>query len=257
MKGVVLLCVVAGLLLVAEASSPLGVVYPFPIDSILKCRQPDPHKPEGTTEVPTPTIPLVPGEPDEVWLPEDIRFRAPPGTIDAAWLLGKLKNETNYIEGVHHQVCPPPDDTPPPVRSPELEILGSAMLPPMVDTINQSTIQLEGEGFTSAEQAVIMEFWDEVGFPECDEAIYEVTELPDYYYPPCYTAGRCSGESCSLPEGQLCMSSTRNTVELPVYRWDCCWDYDGAVWRWACGFYLVNIQIVTQCYCTCRPVFDS
>lgn len=249
MQGVVLLCVVAVLLVVAEASYPLGVVYPFPLDEILTCRRP--HNGD-LIQVPTPTVPLVPGRADEVWLPEDVRYRPPPGTIDAAWLLPLLKNATLYMENVHFQDCPPQDEDTP--QGGPLPPPGSGMLP-VVDTVNRSREILEGLGFGAGEQMVIMDFWDEVGFPQCEVAMYEITKLPDYYYPPCYAGGRCSGESCSLPEGQRCMPSPRNTLELPVYRWDCCWDYDGAVWRWACGWYLVNIQIIQQCYCTCRPVF--
>lgn len=247
MKAVVLLCVVAVSLMVAEAGHPLGVVYPFPLDARLECRRPANG---GIAAVPPPTIPLVPGEADEVWLPEDVPYRPPGGTIDAAWLLPEFKNKSYYMENVHFMDCPPPNGEPPTVNVPP----GSGDLP-MVDTVDKSIDQIEDLGFSAGEQAVIMNFWDEVGFPECEVAMYEVTKLPDYYYPPCIAGGRCSGESCSLPEGQRCMPSPRNTLEVPVFRWDCCWDYDGAVWRWACGWYLVNIQIIQQCYCTCRPVF--
>ena len=248
MKAVILLCVVAVMLMVAEASSPMGIVYPFPIDSILQCRRPDPHKPGQTFEVPTPTIPLVPYN-DTVWLPEEIRFRAPPGTIDAPWLFPLLPE---YHEGIHILDCEDPE-APGPVRNPEL-IEGSAMRPIIIDVFNTSEFQLLQLGFSRAEQDVIRNFWDDVGFTECDEPSYEVLRLPPYYYPPCYVNGICSGESCSLPEGQRCLPSTRRTILLPVFRWDCCWDYDLAVWRWACGWYLVNIQIVSQCYCSCRPI---
>ena len=248
MQAVLLLCVAAVSLMVAEAGHPLGVVYPFPLDELLTCRRPGGDG--EIIEVPRPTIPLVPGQNDEVWLPEDVRYRPPGGTIDAAWLLGKLKNNSLYEEDVHFMNCPPPNGEPPTVNNPP----GSGMLP-MVDTVDMSTEQLEELGFGAGEQSVIMQFWDEVGFPDCEVAMHEVTKLPDYYYPPCYAGGRCSGESCSLPEGQNCLPSPRDTYLLPVYRWDCCWDYDGAVWRWACGFYLVNIQIVQRCYCACRPVY--
>lgn len=250
MKAVVLLCVVAVLLVVVEASHPGGVVYPFPIDSLLKCRRPDPSNPGEVIEVPTPTIPLIPGRADEVWLPEPVRFNPPRGTIDTPWLRPEL-DDAGFIEGVHNIYC----DEDLPTINPEIAVLGSGMRPPIVDVCNESEAQLDGLGFTQAEQEVIRDFWDVVGFKDCDEAIYELTQLPDYYFPRCYVGGRCSGENCSLPRGQRCMPSTRNTVEIPAFRWDCCWDYLGGVWRWACGWYLVNIQIVTQCYCTCRPVF--
>ena len=247
MKAVVLLCVAAVTLMVVEASSPLGVVYPFPIDTILTCRRPHPSNPGETVEVPTPTLPLVPGENDEVWLPPEVKFRPPGGVIDAAWLVPELP-PPGLIDGIHYLHCPPPGQRVPPDP-------GSAINPSIADTINRSTIELERLGFQPGEQVVIMRFWDEVGFPDCDEAIFEITELPSHYFPPCFASGRCSGESCSLPEGQNCLPSPRNTYLLPVFRWDCCWDYDGAVWKWACGMYLVNIQIVRECYCACRVVY--
>ena len=246
MKVAMLLCVVAVMLLVVEARSPLGIVYPFPLDTILHCRQADPNAPDGISEVPTPTVPIVPGEYDEVWLPEEVRFRPPRGTIDGPWLAQKLR-EAGFRPGVHFLDCDDNDVSPPP---------GSGDIPPSVDVIMTSEADLGG--FNVTEQNAIRRFWNRVGFvgAGCSEPIYEKTQLPDYYYPPCYTGGRCSGRPCSLPEGQHCIPSMRNTIELPVYRWDCCWDFNGAVWRWACGFYLVNIQIITQCYCSCRPVLD-
>jgi len=248
MKALILLCAVAVMSMVAEARSPLGIVYPFPIDSVLQCRRPDPHRPGETVEVPTPTIPLVPFN-DTTWIPEEIRFRAPPGTIDEPWLIPLLPE---FIEGIHILNCAEPR-TPP--RSPFF-IDGSGMRPIIVDVFNRSEIELLRLGFSTAEQNVIRGFWDRVGFTECDEPDYAVLRLPEYYYPPCYVGGVCSGESCSVPEGQRCLPSNRNTYLLPVFRWDCCWDYDAAVWRWACGWYLVNIQIISQCYCACRPIFS-
>lgn len=241
------LCVFALVFVAAEAGSPLGVVYPFPIDTILRCRRPDSSSPDGISDVPTPLIPLVPGEDDQPWLPESVRFRPPPGTIDAAWLVPALPGG-GITEGVHFLDCSEEGN-------PAMNPVGSGMLPPMVDTLNQSNLQLESLGFGANEQAVIRRFWGDVSFPDCDGAIYEVTRLPNHYFPPCYAGGRCSGESCSLPEGQRCLPSPRNTLELPVFRWDCCWDYDGAVWRWACGMYRVNIQIISRCFCACRAVF--
>ena len=240
------LCVFALMLVVAEASSPFGVVYPFPIDTILSCRRQDPTNPFGLIDVPTPTIPLVPGEADEAPLPPEVPFRPPRGTLDVPWLVDGFPG--GLIEDVHFLNCPE-------VPTPAMNPIGSGMRPPGVDTINQSNFQLDALGFGANEQAVIRRFWGEVGFPECDGAIYEVTRLPEYYFPPCVAAGRCSGESCSLPEGQRCLPSPRDTLLIPVYRWDCCWDFDGAVWRWSCGMYLVNIQIVTRCFCACRAVF--
>lgn len=245
MKAVILLCVVAVKLMVTEARNPMGIVYPFPIDSILRCRRPDPHKPGLTFEIPTPTIPLVPFN-DTVWLPEEIRFRAPPGTIDTPWLIPLLPE---LYEGIHILNC----DNPGPIRNPD-DIDGSGIRPVMVDVFNKTEAQLLS--FSTAEQNVIRNFWDTVGFEDCDVPNYDVLRLPEYYFPPCYVNGICSGESCSLPEGQRCLPSTRKTILLPVFRWDCCWDYNLAVWRWACGWYLVNIQIVSQCYCSCRPILS-
>ena len=243
------LCVIALTLAVVDASSPLGVVYPFPIDTVLECRRPDSSSVDGTVDVPTPTIPLVPGVGGEAWLPPDVPFRPPRGTIDAAWLIPELPD--GIIEGAHFLECP---EEPTPLMNPPPQA-GSGMRPPMVDTLNQSIMQLENLGFGANEQAVIRRFWDEVGFPECGDATFENTRLPEHYFPRCYAAGVCSGESCSLPDGQRCLPSPRDAVLLPVFRWDCCWDYNGAVWRWACGMYLVNIQITTRCFCACRVVF--
>ena len=246
-KAIVLL---AAALIMAEAGHPAGVVYPFPIDTILTCREPDGAG--GIREVPTPTVPIIPGEADEVWLPEAVRFRPPGGTIDAPWLIPELPG--GIIEGVHILNCEGLNTTTPGPGT--MNPIGSADRPPPVDVFNVSNMILEGLGFfNAAEQAVIRSFWDEVGFLDCDEPIFEVTQLPSHYYPPCYPGGRCSGETCSVPEGQRCQPSLRDTALFPFFRWDCCWDYDGVEWRWACGMYLVNIQIISQCFCSCRPVF--
>ena len=245
MKAVVLLAI---LMVVEGGPRPHGVItYPFPIDTVLRCHAPDSTVPGGIREVPTPTVPIVPGELDQVWLPEEIKFHPPGGTIDAPWLIPELPG--GIIEGVHLLNCEGENST---VMNP----IGSGMRPPPVDVFNVSNMILETLGFNTAEQMVIRSFWDEVGFTDCDEPIYEVTRLPSHYYPPCYPGGRCSGETCSVPEGQNCQPSLRDTALFPFFRWDCCWDYDGVEWRWACGMYLVNVQIISQCFCSCRPVFS-
>lgn len=243
MKAVILLYIIAVTSMVAEARSPLGIVYPFPIDTVLRCRIPHPTQPGTIIDAPTPTIPLVPGEPGTVWLPEEIQFRPPPGRLDAPWLVPLLPD--GIPEGLLFLHCPRDGDEIPPVMIPT----ASGMRPPIPPLVEGSLT-----GFNASEQNTIRRFWGRVGFPACDEPIYNVTKLPDYYFPPCYAGGRCSGAGCSLPEGQNCHATTRNTFRVRVFRWDCCWDYDRAVWRWACGWYVVYIQIVTECFCSCRPV---
>ena len=248
-KNVILL---AATLMVVEAGfKPPGVIiYPFPIDTVLRCRAPDSTAPGGTREVPTPTVPIVPGEPNQAWLPEEIKFHPPGGTIDAPWLVQELPG--GIIEGVHFLNCEGESTPGPGIMNP----IGSGMRPPPVDVFNISNMILEGLGFSVAEQRVIRSFWDVVGFTDCDEPIFEVTRLPSHYYPPCYPGGRCSGASCSVPEGQNCQPSLRSTALFPFFRWDCCWDFDGDEWRWACGMYLVNVQVISQCFCSCHPVFS-
>ena len=263
MKVLVVLCLTAMVATMVEARYPQGIVYPFPIDNNLICRNPSDISGE-TVEQATPTLGLVPRRNDEVWLPPEIPFAAPSGTIDVVWLR-QLLPEFNNGDYNTIQFERPPRPGDPPIGDPERVIeegdQGSATPIPSLEeregAINQTIEQLNNiPGFSQGERDVIRDWWDRISFPSCDDATYEVTELPDYYYPKYFVGGRCSGNDCSLPRGQNCLPSTRETVLLPVVRWDCCWDYEGAVWQWACGWRRVNIQIVTQCFCACRPILS-
>lgn len=235
-----------------EARYPQGVLYPFTIDSILQCRRPNPDVPGEIVDQGTPTLPLVPGPNDEVWLPPEISFRAPPGTIDVVWLRPLLP-ELNMTD-TQFETSPPPST---PTGNP----VGSGQFPP-VDTTMRTRTQLDNiPGFTETERDIIINWWDRISFPSCDDAMNVVAELPDYYWPKFFVSGRCSGNPCSLPRGQSCLPSSRNTVLVPVVRWDCCWDYGNSddsenSWQWACGWRRVNVQVVTQCYCACRPILS-
>jgi len=252
MRVLIVLCLAAVLATMVEARSEEGIVYPFSIDTILsECRIPSAIAGETMSQG-IPTLPLVPGANDEVWLPPAIPFAAPSGTADVPWLRQELERfRDGEFDTIQFETQPLPGD---PIGDPTFVIEGSGRFPP-VDTTNRTKEQLAALGYSQAQQDIICDWFNRISFTNCDDAINEVAELPPYYYPRFFVSGRCSGSDCSLPRGQNCLPSPRNTVLLPVLRWDCCWDYEGAVWRWACGWRRVNIQIVTQCYCACRPVF--
>jgi len=252
MRVLIVLCLAAVVATIVEARFPQGIVYPFSINAILsECRIPS-DTPGETISQPIPTLPLVPRANNEVWLPPEIPFAPPSGTADVAWLRQELRRfSAGEFDTIQFEKPPERGDR---IGDPTLVIEGSAIFD-VPNPANETKQQLAGLGFTQAQQDTICDWFDRISFPNCDDAINEVAELPPYYYPRFFVGGRCSGNDCSLPRGQSCLPSTRNTVALPVLRWDCCWDYEGAVWRWACGWRRVNVQIVTQCYCACRPVF--
>ena len=247
-----MLCLVAVLATMVVARSEQGIVYPFSIETVLSdCRIPSAIAGETVSQG-IPTLPLVPGANDEVWLPPAIPFVAPSGTADVAWLRQELERFRDGIfTTIQFETRPLPGD---PIGDPFLVIEGSGPME-FSDTRNMTKELLEGSPYSQAQRDIICDWLERISYTNCDDAIFEVAELPPYYYPRFFVGGRCSGSDCSLPRGQSCLPSTRNTILLPVLRWDCCWDYEGAVWQWACGWRRVNIQIVTQCYCACRPVF--